>query len=94
VSDSATVVATTCGANFTSWSNVTLWQETRYVMLLLNHSDRNASPPFAISASKMCNRSDSEHARTMVHGANGARRWNRISHPIGIQEPILFRMLK
>lgn len=46
VSDSATVVATTCGTNLAlPRSNTTLWQETRYVMLLLNHSDRNASPP-------------------------------------------------
>jgi len=46
VSDSATVVATTCGTNFIlPRCNITLSRETRYVMLLLNHNDRNAFVP-------------------------------------------------
>lgn len=45
VSDSVTVPATTRGANLTlPRGSATLWRKTRYVMLLLNHSDRTTSP--------------------------------------------------
>lgn len=45
-SDSVTVVAATRDANLTlPRGSATLWRKTRYVMLLLNHGDRNHVSP-------------------------------------------------
>lgn len=95
VSDSATVVATTCGTNFTlPRCNITLWGETRYVMLLLNHSDRNAFVPryFRLKIYNRC--SYSEHSLTMVHRAKMLESNLVTRKSFDIQVPIPFRMLR